>query len=354
MSELTLRNASSRPYVIIGIVLFLLVNLSIASVERLRGITASILSPLWKSSAAVKDTFKTSHSPLQNELKQLRLENQVLNAEIKQLSRLFKDVLNFDYSLPSHQAILPARVIFRSPASWNSVLWIDIGEKNNPPNKEKIITKNSPVLLGDSIIGLVDYVGEHQSRVRLITDSGLSPSVRAVRGGEQDRFLDEQFNTLIRMLKQKPDFPEKASAIDTLTQLKEKLIINSSSSYLAKGVLNGTSEPLWRTKSHILKGTGFNYDFADEKGGSRDLRTGKISHNTSSQGTPLLKVNDLLMTTGMDGVFPEGLKIAEITKITPLKEGDYYYDLEARPTAGDLDDLSIVFVIPPLGYTHYE
>ena len=45
--------------------------------------------------------------------------------------------------------------------------------------------------------------------------------------------------------------------------------------YLAKGELYGSSKPLWRTQRHQLKGTGFNYDFADGEGPARDLQTGK-------------------------------------------------------------------------------
>jgi rod shape-determining protein MreC len=50
----------------------------------------------------------------------------------------------------------------------------------------------------------------------------------------------------------------------------------------------------------------------------------------------------------LDGVFPPGLDVATITKIHPLKEGDYYYELEAKPTAGNMYNLSYVFVIPPV------
>lgn len=42
--------------------------------------------------------------------------------------------------------------------------------------------------------------------------------------------------------------------------------------------------------------------------------------------------------------------VAEVTKVHPLKEGDYFYELEALPVAGNFDDLSLVFVIPPVSY----
>ena len=120
---------------------------------------------------------------------------------------------------------------------------------------------------------------------------------------------------------------------------------------LAKGELSGSSKPLWRTQRHQLKGTGFNYDFADGEGAARDLRTGNLSSlDPVESSVPIVKAGDLLVTTGMDGVFPAGLMVAEVTKVHPLKEGDYFYELEALPIAGNFDDLSLVFVIPPVSY----
>ena len=60
-------------------------------------------------------------------------------------------------------------------------------------------------------------------------------------------------------------------------------------------------------------------------------------------------MGDILVTTGMDGVFPADLKIAKVTKIESLKEGDYYYTLEAKPLSKQLEDLSAVIILPALG-----
>jgi cell shape-determining protein MreC len=97
-----------------------------------------------------------------------------------------------------------------------------------------------------------------------------------------------------------------------------------------------------------LKGTGFNYDFSDEEGSSRDLRSGQSHARPDDPPIPILKVNDVLATTGMDGIFPPGFEVAVVKKIGLLKEGDYFYELEASPIAGPLDELSLVFVLPPV------
>lgn len=308
-----MRRERAKPYFILLIALFLIMTLPPLFSDKLRGAFMEAFHPIFQKLSFAKfnaknafsekivneETFsKISFTIQDEEIKRLELENKLLYANFIQLLDLVENSKNVK---PHTQAVL-ARVIFRSPNSWFSSLWINIGSEDNQP-----IGKNSPVLIGNSIIGVIDYLGKKQSRVRLITDSGLTPSVRVLR------------------------------------------VENENMHYLAKGELRGAGNPLFRSNGNVLYGVGFNYDFADEKGPSRDLRTGE----NSAQGAKkiaLLKLNDLLVTTGMDGVFPPDLNIARITKIYPLKEGDYYYELEAEATAGKLDDISLVFVLPPVGF----
>lgn len=178
-----------------------------------------------------------------------------------------------------------AKVIFRTHAAWQNYLWINVGSANIP-----FSLKNAPVMKGDVLVGVIDEVKPYQARVRLLTDPTLNPSVRVERKGL----------------------------------------------LLAKGELNGRLKPGFRLPGTKLKGTGFNYDFPDVEGPSRDLRD------------DILKPGDFLVTTGFDGVFPKGLKVAQVTKIYPLKEGDFYYDLEAESLAGSLNNLERLHVLPPL------
>lgn len=337
-----MKKRSSRTYIIIFFALLGLMSIPKNNTEKLQGATVASLSPLWSHLLATKVPANIDPSlPPSDEMQQLQLENTLLREEIVNLKNIMQHELNLlaqmeevlqqqNQELPVKgikkrhrlellkllqiqlQAI-PARVIFRSPSSWNSSLWINVGKETNDTAGHQTIVKNSPVLLGTAVIGVIDYVGKKQSRVRLITDSGLNPSVRAVRGDGENETL------------------------------------------LAKGEIHGSSKPLWRTQRHELKGIGFNYDFSDSFGAARDLRTGKTADEPENvPGEPIVQPGDILLTTGLDGVFPPGLPVAEVTHVHPLKEGDYYYELEALPVAGNLDDLTLVFVIPPIGTNEHE
>jgi hypothetical protein len=251
---------------------------------------------------------------------------------------------------------LAAKVIYREPASWSSAFWINLGEMDNEKVGKKVVGKNSPVLVGTSIVGVVEYVGKRQSRVRLITDAGLVPSVRAVRGNEQNRYLLEYLNPLVLALDLREDLfaskEEWMASMQALHRLKDMLGQPLGDFYLAKGELYGTSNPLWRSRSPLLKGRGFNYDFADVEGPARDLRSGEpYGASPQGQSLSLLRAGDLLVTTGLDGIFPSGFRVATVSFVQPLKEGASSYEIQAVSTAGHLDELAHVFVLPP--YEHF-
>jgi rod shape-determining protein MreC len=324
----------------ISFLLIGLLSFSPAISDTLRGGMVAHFSPYWKELLQVKFFLGAPFHSLfssdsldavvtkDQEIQRLLLENQLLGNEISFL----KEVVEHEHSIveevlqeplthhiskgmmSKHQKEtmglfelklihLPARVIFRPVNAWNSSLWIDKGEEDNQVLGRNVIQKNSPVVVGTSIVGVVDYVGKNESRVRLITDSGLNPSVRIKRGAW----------------------------------------------LLAKGELRGEAEPLARSHRSRILGTGFNYDFADVEGPARDLRTGEpLEKNSKFPTMPLVLLNDLLITTGMDGVFPPGLEAGIVKKIQTLKEGDFAWDLEAESTAGDLNSLMVVFILPPL------
>jgi cell shape-determining protein MreC len=351
--------------------------------NQLRGSAVAAFTPAWVGMADFKTRLISPSLDLsEEEIQQLLFENDQLKQRLENMEEVLQQEINVQaqmvrslqlyekgmeadsFSQRRYKELqgliqyqtqsLPAQVIFRGASSWNSSLWINVGSDQNDRLGRVVVAKNSPVTLGLSLIGVVDYVGSRQSRVRLITDSGLVPSVRAARGYVQNVHLEHHVDALIASLNVREDLfanqRDNRILIQNLQILKQNLEEGSGGWMLAKGELRGSSQPFWRSGGQLLRGVGFNYDYPDEEGAARDLRAANQATSSLKAGlqVPLLKVNDLLVTTGMDGVFPPGLHVAEVLKIDLLKEGSYAYDLVAKPTAGNLDDLKVVFVLPPV------
>jgi rod shape-determining protein MreC len=363
-----MKRFSYRSYVFLAVVVFGMVSLPEGTAEGLRAFAVGVISPSWRS----VNFFKTSIFRVAalvpsmsvvpgggREIEILKQENHNLRAQLEllkqylvseellqqQMERLKGFSVGGDFFRRRSSELLRlvemqasgvmAKVIFREPAAWSSSVWVNAGERNNDLMGAKVIAKNSPVVLGTSVVGVVDYVGKRKSRIRLLTDSGLTPSVRAVRGSEQNRIILEKVHHLSALLETREEFQE---ALLSLLKLKDSLSKNGTSLHLAKGEVLGSSQPLWRCRGLKLQGVGFNYDFADEEGAARAL----------DSEVPILKVGDLLITTGLDGVFPAGLSVGYVTRVNPLREGASAYDIEAKAAVDDLEELSFVTIFPPI------
>ena len=356
--------------------LFILINLPDALVNKIRYINISYASLGYPKSSSTGYSIKNSvdfqklliqNNQLKNQLEAVkewlqfdeRIDDlfQKYNLIEKNLDSLKErdffrrreeELANLiKYSL---QAV-PSKVIFRDPTLWSNCLWIDIGEKNNESLEKVVVAINSPVVFGNSLIGVIDYVGKKKSRVRLITDPELIPSVRAIRGNSQNQELLKILKNFELQIQSRADLfdtdEQLASFFNIMDSLKKKASKDIRDCYLAKGQLQGLSAPLWRDVN-TLKGIGFNYDYADEEGPARDLRTGdSLTGINKHPQVPILKEGDLLITTGMDGIFPPGLNVAIVTSIDDLEDGGYAYSLKAKPSAGSLHEIQSVFVLPP-------
>ena len=371
------------PYVLLIFFLFFILSISPKTTNKMRRLAISSITPL----SFFKKISKTSIKKNEKEKKNLILENTLLKAQtegvyewlmfdqrieeqfqkLKKLSNKPCDELYWkDFFRRRSEELrkileielqaLPAKIIFRDPSSWSSSIWINIGDKDNDALGRLIIGKNSPVIVNDSLVGIVEYVGKNESRVRLITDSGLVPSVRAVRGNRQDKVLIQTAKALFERVHTRDDIFESKEEREVFFTLLSKMINSFSKNkvdyYLAKGELHGSSMPLWRGAGRKLKGIGFNYNYSDSEGPERDLKTGKpLKKGFDFLDKAILKKGDLLVTSGMDGVFPAGLKVAIVSEVNDLEEGAYAYDIKAIPTAFGIEDLSVVFVMPPLNFS---
>lgn len=388
-----MRRISYRPYLLLILFFFCLMSLPLPMTERLRSYAVCSFVPGWHGLSILKEknlyiaamsfTNPTHFSQTNAELERLSQENQLLRSQIENVREwlLYEDRIQEQVerykslaqtadadsiwkeffkrrsqelcsALDMQIQSIPAKVVFREPAFWSSTLWINRGENDNKRMGKQVIGKNSPVLIGTSIVGIVEFVGANQSKVRLITDSRLTPSVRAVRGKEQNRFLLEHLDTVMFSLELREDLffsKEEAFALmATLNRLRTSLMQRAGNLFLAKGEIHGTSSPLWRARNQVLKGVGFNYDFSDIEGPARDLRSGEpFDFSRKGEFLPLLRPGDLLVTTGLDGIFPAGFRVAVVSSVNLLKEGASSYEIEAVSSAGNLDELTHVFVLAP-------
>jgi cell shape-determining protein MreC len=303
---------------IFSFLLFLIVQIPFVKEMRLR--------------AKVQTLFSSDDSDGDSTLELLSLENLLLKDELDAIRN------QLHYEQKEWEAI-QGRVIYRENISFGSFVWIDRGESDNRRLGSTLIAKKSPVVLGKGVVGVVEEVLEKKSLVRLVTDPKLQISVRVDRG-KKGIYLKERLMELAALLeKEKSLF--KSDSQKTLTMELIRALLEKArplkGALLAKGVIQGVKDPSWRLTHHMLSGYGFNYDFADEEGGPFDLRT---EH--------LIQVGDLLVTTGLDGVFPRGLEVGVVTQIDPLKEGGYAYGLKASPAVHELQFLDHVQILPPL------
>lgn len=338
-------------YFLLALFLFMLLNLPSPIVGGLRGkfLFAAGSSKRFDDGELLQ--IKIENKKLRDDLEEVRnwiLSQDRIETHIKRIEDLLskknysafyqRRIRDLTALLEKEVYSVEAKVLFRDPSFWASGFWIDRGEKENRELGAKIIAKNSPVLVGDALIGVVEIVEEKRAYVRLITDSLLTPAVRAVRGGEQNIALMQNIILLEDALSIQ-DHLATSSLTEELVHLKQTLQASGDALYLAKGELRGSSYPLWRSRSPVLKGVGFNYEFADDEGDAHTI------HDKLKK--PLLQVGDLLITSGLDGLFPPGLFVATVSKIFPLKEGDFAYEIEALLTAGNLDHITRVQIHPP-------
>lgn len=378
-----MRREKQVPYLFICLALFCCLNIPDPISRKMRSLTVSSFAPSQSVLlAALLPKQNSNVEKLLQEKEALHRENRSLN---EQMDPIRKWLLSEDRLEEQMQRIrsldpleveekwkayfrrrkshlsellklqlkaIPAKVIYRDPASWSSFVWLGVGEKHNRALQEPVIAKNSPVVMENVLVGVVEEVEEMRCKVRLITDASLIPSVRSVRGGMQDLAFVRRIEELLQLLQTRKNLfstPEEENVFkNSLHQLMNHLAPSQISSYLAKGELHGCSHPLWRSRGQKLKGVGFNYDFADEEGPARDLRTGEaISLVSQNNKQALIQEGDLLVTTGWDGIFPEGLEVAIVSKVHCLREGASSYSIEAEALA-NLEELGFVFILPPV------
>jgi rod shape-determining protein MreC len=270
-------------------------------------------------------------------------ENTALFDHLQKIEREKKDFANEQAAVFNKiNTFCVAEVIYHPRSSWHHSLWINQGSQT--PNLPFPITKNCPVVVGDVVIGVIDYVSNTTSQVRLISDATLHPSIRVVRTYPNTSELAASIVRIQESLRKNNNLlpkPELSSTLNKLLDCLYSSLPSTHSERLAKGELQGA---LSSQSPNFLKGVGFNYEFDDEEGDRRDLRTGQF--NGEEQKKSLLLPGDTLETSGLDGIFPRGLKVARIVHVFPLEEGAVSYSITAESLTPSFPDFEYVSILP--------
>ncbi|MCP5492269.1 MAG: hypothetical protein H7A40_04425 [Chlamydiales bacterium] len=368
-----MRRVSYRSYFILGASLIIALCLPKQTCQSLRASSVALSSPIWKSCGlcrAILFAGPCAQKYSDGDYERLQIENDRLRCQIDRICKWLEQQEHLDSigaaqadataskftqslksTLDATSQFALARVVFREPASWSQFIWIDVGETTNFSLGTKLVCKNSPVVVGSALIGVVETVGKHRSCVRLITDGTLCPSVRAVRGGLQGQVLLDHLEGMMKQMPLQKHLlgDEYSQVCQMIAKVKARIGTAGEIGYAAKGFLQGCSAPLWRCRNQKLKGYGFQWDFADSEGPPREIESGKaLDLQSKIDPVELLRVGDVLVTTGFDGVFPPHLKVATVSKIYPLIKGAPTYSIEAEMIASNLHDLEFVQVLPPM------
>lgn len=222
------------------------------------------------------------------------------------------------------------KMIFQPTAPWGNTVWVDVGYKTSPLPIG--LQRNCPVLSGDVAVGLVDFVGAYASRVRLLSDPLVHPAVQIRRQGVDIHGVQRAVSFLQETLKKHPDIMPSRKAARALFKLLSCCpchLSDDKSTRFARGELQGAEK---MTDPSMWKGVGFALEIsADGKG-----------------GVPI-RVGDVLETSGLDGLFPQGLIVAKVTSVAPTEEGATTFHILARSEAENflhLDYLTILAAQP--------
>lgn len=242
--------------------------------------------------------FLGKNNPKNYVTEQLEMENALLKAALEKKN----------LPAPALQHHL-ANVIARDPFSPH-IIWIDAGSETCP-----FIAESSPVCIGIHALGIVEKVGEKRSKVRLLSDPSSHPSVRAARGNFSALLATHHLTALKDM------FGDQVSL--SALELIEKKAGALGDPKLATGYLCG----LTHVDGELLfQGKGFHKERDD---------------------CDMVKKGDVLVTTGLDGLFPPGLLIARVTRVVSPEPGALSYELFASPTY-PYHALFALFVLPPV------
>jgi hypothetical protein len=187
------RRVSYKSFVGLFFLIFFVLSLQPKTANALKSFASSLISPSWQGVNVVKSSClkilrwmppSRAFSPeVQRAIAVLKRENHVLREQVDLLKNhletealllthieKLKIPAEGDFFLRRKEELLhlvdlqtqfvSAKVIFREPSLWGSTLWVNVGQRTNRLLEKQLVVKNSPVVIGTTVVGIVEYVGE--------------------------------------------------------------------------------------------------------------------------------------------------------------------------------------------------
>ena len=216
-------------------------------------------------------------------------------------------------SLAQLQSI-SAKVIHRTRLSWYKYCWINVGLEDNKKIGQDIVSIDSPVVQGNALIGIIDKVEKKKSRVLLITDNSNTISIQLLN----KRDSNEKLVNLLKQASLLAKNEDRSPLLNCIDTIRKKY--PTKTPHNITGEVNGICD-LNIFNGDIMLSARL---FCDPK--SVKLETG-----------------DILVTSGLDEIAPQGVEVGIIADIT---EDICSYNLKLLPACDDINKVYFVSVLP--------
>jgi len=308
-----------RPLSLILMALVVALSIPEAISRKCRGAAAWAAAPIWAAVQGMDGGLSTEEA-LRLRIQHLEGENHQLKLQLQQQQ----------HSQEQNGGIM-AQVLAREAGLWDRFVWINVGRQTE--GTQGILSRYSPVVVGTTLVGVVDYVGRRQSLVRLVTDPSCCPAVEisgrsdqqgvAVLSGQLLRLLQVQQESSSRLHINAGELRRLLQALSTLT---------AEGAPPMQGIMHGQhieSDP------PLLHGELFS--------------SGWVSHQDNIAETPWPKSGHALVTSGLDGVYPPGLLVGYLLELDVGVNTHPSCRFKAIPAA-ELNALSWLTVLAPRGF----
>lgn len=199
-----------------------------------------------------------------------------------------------------------------------------------------------------------------EAKIKALTEENASLKQKLTNSSLFDQSITS--DNIARVIFRDPAF-WASSVLINKGMKDENSLIEKNSPILSNGYLIGVVEDVFDTFSKVRLITDKNLQFSIKKkqdNPSLDLlevgtlcgissidNRYRFKHVEGVFFSPTLKEGDELVTSGLDGIFPEGIPVAKVTHIK-IDEEEVTFPFKAILQAPDMKDLKLVTILKPL------